>query len=170
MPGVHTSNHPAAGKSATYFSGPDGAPSRGVFEAHVIFTTWAGTEAALERLGQWADGLDAKITLWSFQVVPRQFSWSSPPVSVDFSEERLRSLAHSCCAGAEIGVRICLCTDRQDCLLNVLRPGSLILLGGRSRWWQTPEQKLAGVLQCCRHRVLFVDTGARTPVARRAAA
>jgi len=133
------------------------------FTVNVIFTTWHGTHAALRKASQWAHCLGARIVLWCPQIVPRQFSLTAPPVSTDFTEQRLRSLVMGCCADQEIAVRVCLCRDVEQCLLNMVDVDSVVLLGGKKRWLPTQEQKLATLLYSHGHRVLFIPTKENVP-------
>jgi hypothetical protein len=134
------------------------------FEVDVIFTTWPGTQAALYAARQWTRYLDARVLLWSLQVVPRRFSMSAPPVSTGFIEHSLQRRAEVCCDGVEVVIRVCLCRERHDCLLSVLSPQSIVLVGGKVRWWHTQEQRLAGFLYSAGLRVLFIPIKERAPV------
>src|ERR1700680_4945679 len=133
------------------------------FVVNVIFTTWLGTQDALRTASQWARCLGARIVLWSPQMVPRQFSLTAPPVSTDFMEQRLQSLVTACCEDQEIVIRVCLCRDLEQCVLNILEPDSVVLVGGKKRWLPTQEQKLATLLHDFGHRVLFVPTKEHVP-------
>jgi len=133
------------------------------FVVNVIFTTWHGTHAALRAASRWARCLDARIVLWSPQVVPRQFSVTAPPVSRAFMEQRLQSLVGAYCEDLEIVIRVCLCRDLEPCVLNVLEPDSVVLVGGKKRWLRTQEQKLACLLHAIGHRVLFIPTKENVP-------
>lgn len=126
------------------------------FEVNVIFSTARGTQAALKAAQELAQDLNAQVLLLVPQVVPRQFPLSSPPVSIAFTERRTLALAKACQKDADIHVKILLCVDKRECLLNVLQPRSLVLIGGRKRWWPAPEQKLARTLLNHGHRVIFV--------------
>jgi len=39
----------------------------------------------------------------------------------------------------------------------VLKPHSLIIVGGRKRWWPTSEQRLAQALKKDGHHVIFAE-------------
>ncbi|HXH86728.1 MAG TPA: hypothetical protein VNI35_07860 [Nitrospira sp.] len=134
------------------------------FEVDVIFTTWPGTQAALYAVREWTRYLDARVVLWSPQVVPRRFSMTAPPVSTGFIEHSLQRLAEVCCDGMEVVIRVCLCREQHDCLLSVLSPQSIVLVGGKVRWWHTQEQRLAGFLHSAGLRVLFIPVKERAPV------
>jgi hypothetical protein len=127
-------------------------------DVNVVFTTWAGTQAALKMAGQWTQYLEARIVVWFLEVVPRQFALRRPPSSVEFTERRLTKLATSCCDGVDVEIRLCLCTNFSQCLVANLKPDSMVFMGGRTRIWRTWERKLAEFLKVQGHVVLFVDT------------
>ncbi len=143
---------------------PDNSASHLSLQVHVVFTNWIGTKAALRMAGEWVRGLDARIVVWFPQVVPRQFPMTKPPVSSVFAERRLGSMALEYCEDAEISLQMCYCTNLRRCLANVLGPDSVVLVGGKKRWWRSTEQKLAGFLKSCGHRVLFISTEEKSPV------
>jgi len=132
-------------------------------EVNVIFTSWLGTGAALKVASIWARCLGGRIVLWYPQVVSRQLALTAPQVPASFTEERVKSLAVTWAADTEIAVRVCLCRDAQECLLSALASESIVLLGGRPRWWRTREQKLAAFLKSAGHRVLFIPAKEQAP-------
>lgn len=127
-------------------------------DVNVVFTTWAGTQAALKMAGQWTRYLEARVVVWFLEVVPRQFALRRPPLSVEFTERRLANLAVNCCDGVDVEIRMCLCTDFSQCLMANLKKDSLVFIGGRTRVWRTWEKKLAEFLKAQGHVVLFIDT------------
>jgi hypothetical protein len=125
-------------------------------EISVIFTDHQGTLSALRTAGALADQLQAHIILLVTRVVPYAFPLASPPVSIQFTERRLLDLAHRGAQGPiVISVQLYLCRDPRLCLLEALKPRSLVVVGGRARWWPTKETKLARMLQFAGHRVIF---------------
>jgi hypothetical protein len=111
---------------------------------------------ALSRASALADHLNAHISLLVPQVVPYPLPLESPPVLLDFSEPWLREIAAQ--SPVETSVRIYLCRDRVETLQSVLRPGSLVVIGGRKRWWPTREKSLARTLRHSGHEVVFTET------------
>jgi hypothetical protein len=57
----------------------------------------------------------------------------------------------------EIAAHIFLCRDKRRTLRLVLRPHSLVVVGGRKRWFLTPEQRLAQALKRDGHHVIFAE-------------
>lgn len=122
-------------------------------EVSVIFTSVEGTLAALRQAGMLADRLHARISLIVPQVVPYPLPLTSPPVLLDFNERRFRVLAGQ--SRVETTVRIYLCRDPLEMLTGALKPRSLVVVGGRNRWWPTREWALARRLRRAGHEVVF---------------
>jgi hypothetical protein len=139
---------------ATEPAGPSGDFPRVVL--HVIFTTWPGTIAALRVADRQSQSLGARIVIWFFQTVPRQFPASSPPISTSFIRRRLRAMARKCCRNAEVEIRICLCTNQLRSMEQAFASDAVVLAGGRKRWWRSREQKMTAFLRSCGYRALFV--------------
>jgi len=119
----------------------------------VIFTTDEGTRAALRMAASLASGWTARVRILVAQVVPFPLPLASPPVLIDFNERRFQALAEQ--SPVETSVNLYLCRDRIETLLSALAPRSLIVIGGRKRWWPTAETRLAAALRRGGHDVLF---------------
>ena len=131
---VHLGGRPAASEPAAEVGeGP-------ALEVTVIFTSAQATMTALKTAQGLARNLNARISLLVPQVVPPQFSPTSPPVSIPFTESRCYALAIACRQDIEIQVHVYLCGDKRQCLLKVLKPESLVVMGGRKRWWPPPNR------------------------------
>jgi hypothetical protein len=122
----------------------------------VVFTSIEATLAALKEAGDLANSLGARITLVVPQVVPYPLPLETPPVLIDFSENRFRVLASE--SPVETNVQIYLCRDRFETLVSTLKPGSIVVLGGRRRWWPTKDEVLARQLRRAGHEVVFKET------------
>ena len=122
----------------------------------VVFTSVEWTLMALRKAGDLASRLNARITLVVSQVVPYPLPLASPPVLLDWNERRFHVIASE--TPVETRVHIYLCRDRFDTLKAVLTPGSLVVLGGRRRWWPTAEERLANRLRQAGHHVVFTET------------
>ncbi len=125
-------------------------------EVSVLFTSSTATAAALRTAGALADRLDARIRLLAPQVVPFPLPLDNPPIQVGFSEQRLHEIALA--SPVETTVQIYLCRDFWDTVRNVLAPRSLVVIGGRRRWWPTPEQRLAGKLRRAGYEVIYAES------------
>jgi hypothetical protein len=138
---------------------PEQAPnqdSNQKLDLAVVFTAVEPTVRALKHAGALADRLAARITLVVPQVVPYPLPLTSPPVLLDFNERRFFAIASQ--SGVDTTVRIYLCRDQWEALRLVLKPHSLILIGGRKRWWPTAEAQLAKRLRRAGHDVIVVET------------
>jgi hypothetical protein len=121
----------------------------------VVFTSVESTMHALRKAGALASRLNARISLVVPQVVPYPLPLTSPPVLLDFSERRFRVIAAE--SPVETTVRLYLCRDEMETLAAVLEPHSLIVLGGRKRWWPTQEKRLARKLRRAGHEVILEE-------------
>jgi hypothetical protein len=125
----------------------------------VIFTSVEPTLSALRKAGTLASRLHACITLIVPQVVPYPLPLNRAPVPRDFAERHFRVIAGE--SPVETKVQVYLCRDRMEALRCVLKPHSLIVVGGSRGWWPTPEQRLARQLRRSGHEVVFVDGSRR---------
>lgn len=124
-------------------------------EVAVFFTGMQHTVQALKKAGELARGLNARIRLLVPQVVAYPAPLECPPVLLEFSENRFRSLAAA--EAIETRVEIHLCRDVSTVFDQALAPGSMVVIGGGRRWWPTPEQCLVRRLHRLGHEVIFVS-------------
>src|SRR5690242_13531111 len=122
----------------------------------VVFTSVESTLAALKEAGNLANSLGAKITLVVPQVVPYPLPLESPPVLLEFNENRFRQIAAQ--SPVETTVQIYLCRDGLATLMKVLTPSSLVFIGAKRRWWPTRERSLVRRLRKGGHEVVFKET------------
>jgi hypothetical protein len=122
----------------------------------VVFTTVEATLEALRRAGDLASRLSGQITLLVPQVVPYPLPLTSPPVLLDWNERRFHIIASE--SPVETKVMLYLCRDRIETMMQTLMPRSLIVIGGRKRWWPTAETRLARKLRRAGHEVIFTET------------
>jgi hypothetical protein len=123
----------------------------------VVFTSLDTTAAALRKASDLATHLGRRITLVVPQIVPYPLPLTSPPVLLDWNEKRFRDISSE--SGVETTVLIYLCRDRREALATALSPRSLVVVGGRKRWWPTAEQRLARQLGRAGHQVIFTEMG-----------
>jgi hypothetical protein len=121
----------------------------------VVFTSVASTLAALRQAGDLAASLGARITLLVPQVVPYPLPLNRPPVAVDGNEARLRVIAGA--SRVETSVCTYLCRDPLETLMWVLKPHSLVVVGGGRKWWPTSEKRLASKLRRAGHEVIIAE-------------
>jgi hypothetical protein len=123
----------------------------------VVFTSVEATLTALRKAGNLANRLGARITLLVPQVVPFPRPLESPPVLLEWNERRFRVIAEQ--SPVETRVQLYLCRDRVETLCAALEPHSLVVVGGRKRWWPTSETRLAARLRRAGHEVVFAELG-----------
>jgi len=143
-------------RAAEHQPRPDLEPPDQHLNISVIATSPEATAAALEKAGALANRLGALIELMVPQVVPFPLPLASPPVLVEFNENRYRSIVRE--NSVATTVRIYLCRDRLGTVRSALTPRSLVVLGGRKRWWPTAETRLASKLRKDGHEVIVIDT------------
>ena len=125
-------------------------------EIFVIFTDHPGTLAALRMAHRLSKKLDARLRLLMLYEVPYALPVTRPAVSVRFLENQLFTLASETPVG--IAAHIYLCRDKRRTVRLLLKPRSIMILGGRKRWWPTAEDRLASVLKKDGHHVIFVES------------
>lgn len=146
------------------FRSPGTAPGDGLHVA-VVFTNREGTQAALRMAGNLAKGLGARIRLLAVHEVPFSFPLDKPPVSLDFLERSQISLVSESDVRAEkVDVELFLCYDRAECLKRILKPGSLVLVGGKRRRWLNKARRLERWLGHQGHRVIFAEAKTHSAV------
>ena len=143
---------PATGRPAQ----PIGEETDQKLNIAVVFTSVESTLPALKEAGNLANSLGARIKLVVPQVVPYPLPLETPPVLVEFNENRFRVMASQ--SPVETSVQVYLCRDRLQALISTLKPGSIVVLGGKRRWWSTKEERLARQLRRAGYEVLFKET------------
>lgn len=128
-------------------------------EVNVIFTSQEETIAALKAAKSLARDLGARIRLLAAIVVPLRLPLDQPHISVQFMEQSLQEMTGRTEPDeTETAVELYVCRDWLTALSQILRPNSLLVIGGRKRWWKTPASRLAEALRSLGHRVALVDS------------
>jgi hypothetical protein len=130
-------------------------PSDGRLQLNVLYTSHSGTRAALQLVSRMAVSLSTSPRVLRLYVVPYALPLERPPVSVDVLEEQLRALAGE--SKTEFSAHVYLCRETRKTLHQLFPPRSLIVLGGKKRWWPTKEQRWADQLRKEGHEVIFVN-------------
>lgn len=126
-------------------------------EVNVVYTDPQATAAALKTAGSLARDLGACIRVRAAIAVPYALPLDKSPVSVRFTEDFLSGLVCRLELGTfEPSVHLYLCRDQLETLLHVLKPNSLVVMGGRKHWWPTAERRMARALRSKGHRVVFI--------------
>ena len=125
----------------------------------VVFTSIAGTLAALKATARLARHLNAEIVLVVTEVVYFRYALDSPPVSPNFFATLCQALLEE--LHVEIPpteIEVYLCRDSAECLKRVLAPRSLVVMGAAKRRWNMRERRLAKTLRKFDHSVLLMDS------------
>ena len=125
-------------------------------EIVVVYTSVQATLTALTRAAALAKGLNARVRLLMLNVIPYPLPLESPPVRCDFSERRLVEIASA--SPIETTLHLCMCRQRLEPLIALLRPRSLLVIGGHKSWWPTKEEKLARELRRAGHEVILAES------------
>jgi hypothetical protein len=128
---------------------------------HVICTNLE--DANLERIraahslaGKLARDLGARVTLLAAQVVPYPLPLERPPVAVEFTEQALLRMVSE--QEVETAIEVRLCRDSEETIREALAPESVVVMGGRRRWWPIREWLLAWKLRRDGHHVIYADS------------
>jgi hypothetical protein len=143
---------PTAGRPAP----PIGEETDQKLKIAVVFTSVESTLLALKDAADLANSLGARINLVVPQVVPYPLPLETPPVLVEFNENRFRVMASE--SRVETTVQVYLCRDRLEALTSALKPGSIVVLGGKKRWWLSNDERLVRQLRRAGYAVLFKET------------
>jgi hypothetical protein len=134
---------------------PQGRTSpHGELEIDVLFTSPEATIEALEQTGNLLRGLDARVNLIAPITVPHALALNHPPVSVAFNEQRLQDIASE--SPIETAAHLYICRCPYETLTSVLKPGSVLVVGTRKKWWPTWERRLARKLETAGFRILLL--------------
>jgi hypothetical protein len=132
-------------------------PESAQLEVVVIYTGVKQTLAALKAAAGLAQGLSARIRLVVPQLVPFPAQLDEPPVQRDFAERKFRTLAEA--SAIDTNVEIRLCRDWETGAIEGLKPGSIVIMGARMRWWPgLRERRLARALRERGHQALLVSS------------
>ena len=110
---------------------------------------------ALKQAAEMAHGLGAAIRILVPQIVPYPLPLKSPQIDLGFTNRHLQTLFHE--EAIDTRVEIFLCRDLADCLAQGIPERSVVLMGGRKRWWPTREMKLVRALVKRGHDALLVS-------------
>lgn len=120
---------------------------------NVVFTGIEQTREALRAAAVLAADLHARIVILVPEVVPYPAPLDSASVPRAFLVRRLLTAVKE--SRIETSIRVCVCRDRRIALSATLPRRSIVVIGGRTRWWPTREQRLAAELSRQGHHVVF---------------
>jgi hypothetical protein len=126
-------------------------------EVYVLFTGFVETLRAVRVASQLASATRGDVTVIHFRpigfLMPLDHPSGLSPVETDAFKARLAAV------DCDARVRVCLCRNAREALRSVLDRHSLVVIGGRRRWWPTPSNHWRRMLEAEGYVVVFV-TGA----------
>lgn len=141
-------------KSRHLGRGPAG-PALHTDSVSVLFTTEEETLAAARVGSVLAEAMAVPLTVIHFRTVPYPLSVHAPVGVSPVESDVFRHGLESC--GIDARVRVFLCRKRESVIPMAFKGHSLIIMGGKRRWWPTAAQRLRRRLEAAGHFVLFVD-------------
>ena len=122
---------------------------------YVVYTSTDETFAALRIAGAFAKALSVPLILLHYRAVPYPLAVDSPtgvsPIHSEYFLQRLRVEA------IDVVNRVYLCRDDRRAIGAALNMPSLVVVGGRRRWWPTKAQIWQRALEAAGHSVVFVE-------------
>lgn len=140
-------------KFAVKLTTPVQSPVVPELRVNVVYTRLPGNPKALQTANALAHGLGARITVHLAREIPYPLALKSPPVAVEFTEEKLRRLASG--QPVDTTIQVYLCRDLTETVRRALPPESVVVIGGSKRWWPTRERSLARALRRDGHHVIL---------------
>jgi hypothetical protein len=127
----------------------------GPLRLHVIATTDEGTRAALRMAAARASELGARITLIAAVVVRRHLLQQKISAPTLQTEQQLYKLVRQAGISLSVNVEVFACHDQYQYLLAILKPHSLVVIGGSEQSYR--ERELATFLKDRGHHVIFAS-------------
>lgn len=130
-----------------------GSPEHPI-EVVVPYTDPALAAQTLEAAAELARGFEAAVTLMAVHVLP----YPSPLECQEGIRQRLEAELTAVARTSSVAIRVKLAfaRDRADAYMGLLPRHSLVLIGSRSRWWKTREERLARRLSVGGHSVAML--------------
>jgi hypothetical protein len=133
-------------------------PALGTDAVSVVFTSFDATLEAARVGAELARALSVPLQLIHFRTVsphvPVNEPGGSSPIETETFVARLRR------EGISAGLHVYLCRNAARAIVWAFNPHSLVVLGGRRRWWPTRVGRLRRALEAAGHFVVFVDPSA----------
>jgi hypothetical protein len=129
--------------------------SIGSGDVYVIFTSLDETLRAIRVARRLARAMKSGVTVVHFRPIgfgaPLEEPTGQSPVETEAFKARLE--AEDC----DTRLRVCLCRDARQAIPSVLPAHSLIVIGGRHRWWPTRSDRWRRTLEARGYVVVFVN-------------
>jgi hypothetical protein len=124
-------------------------------EVFVIFTSTDDTLRAVRVASRLAREMRSGVTIVHFRPIgfgaPLEEPPGLSPVETDAFKARLE--AEAC----DARIRVCVCREARQAIPSVIEEHSLIVIGGRRRWWPTPSDRWRRTLEGQGYLVVLVD-------------
>jgi hypothetical protein len=124
----------------------NGVAETGLSDIVVPYTTPRLTRLALREAQELASKLPSRIRVLRMLAVPFPQELRYPPVALDILREQTRQVARGIAASEIV---LFLTRDPEETLLKTLRPGSIVVIASKKRWWRTAQERLQKI--CERH-------------------
>jgi hypothetical protein len=134
---------------------PAAAPAVFTGTVTVVFTTTEETLEALRVASALARAMTRSVTLIHFRTDPHASSLDDADATSPHETEECVRRARA--EGVDVHVRLYLYRDLDHVIPMAFKRHSLIVIGGRRRWWPTASERLCRRLEAAGHIVLFVD-------------
>ena len=124
-----------------------------VVDIVVPYTTSRLTRLALREAEELTMKLPSRIRLLRMLTVPYPLDLRCPPISLDILREQTRQVAR----GMEAAEIVFFLTrDPEETLLKTMRPGSIVVIASKKRWWRTAQERLQKICERHGHQVALV--------------
>ena len=124
-------------------------------QVYVLFTSPEETLVAVRVAKRLASAVGGGVTVIHFRSIgfgaPLEHPAGLSPAETDAFRARLA--AEDC----DAGVRVWLCRDARQAIRSVIDERSLVVIGGRRRWWPTPSNRWRRMLEEDGYPVVFVN-------------
>lgn len=131
--------------------------SAGELEIVIPHTEWALTHAVLQRAAALASGLNVRIHLVAVHISPYPAAIGCPALIHARLVEQLIDLSDT--SSLPVTPQVVMARYWDDGFRYAMRPNSTVLIGTRSHFWRTHEEKLAQLLAREGHHVILLHIG-----------
>ena len=122
---------------------------------YVLYTSTEETFMALRVASGFSTALNVPLILVHYRTVPYPLAVDYPtgisPIEAQAFQQQLRA------EHLDVDCRVCLCRDDRRAIATALNTPSLVVVGGRRRWWRTKAQNWQRALEAAGHYVVFVE-------------
>src|SRR5262245_60546026 len=122
---------------------------------YVVYTSIEETLAALRIAGGFANALSVPLILVHYRAVPYPLPVDCPTGVSPIQSEAFLERLHV--ERIDVTSRVYLCRDDRRAIGAALNTPSLVVVGGRRRWWRTKAESWRRALEAAGHYVVFVE-------------